>query len=158
MDKDTILLLADEKLRLFEDYNRLTRQLLFEEAEPEIISIVLDERQGILDKIVSVNMDIADTLKFCQEPEYVSSLIVSYEGAEGEPREGFEELYDDGSRMKGLYEVTTRLDRKLGEKLNDMKSELKTLMTSTGKTKKVIDYFSGTTVDISKGSRFSSST
>lgn len=158
MDKDTVLLLADEKLRLYEDYNRLTRQLLFEEAEPEIINLILDERQTVLDRIVSVNMDIADMLKFCSEPEYVSSLIVSYEGTQGEPREGFEELHADGSRMKGLYEVTSRLDRKLGEKLGGMSAELKTLMTSTGKTKKVIDYFSGTTVDISKGSRFSSST
>lgn len=153
MDSNSVLLLADSKIKVLEEYNRITQQIAFEETEPELINVLLEDRQALLDELVRINLDIADAVKLCDNPQAAEELIISFKGLDGEPPEGMEELYAKGDRIKGLTATIKRVDRKIGEKLEALKAELTALMSETGKKKKVIDYFSQTTVDISKGGK-----
>lgn len=153
MDSNSVLLLADCKIKLLEDYNRITQQIAFDETEPELISALLDDRQAILDELMRVNLDIGDAVKICDNPEAAGSILITFDGLDSDPPAGMEELYAKGERIKGLTMTIKRVDRKIGEKLDNLKTELTMLMSEAGKKKKVIDYFSQTTVDISKGGK-----
>ncbi|MBQ8780920.1 MAG: hypothetical protein IJZ72_04550 [Oscillospiraceae bacterium] len=150
-----IIDLMDDKISQLERYNEVTAQIISEDIDS--VGDLIAERQRIITAMDGISMDIKEFISN-QSIERRDTLdrLMHFEEI-GELNGEMLEVQDKIRRIKALREEIMRNDDRAMGRLRKERDELKAKLEGTAKSKQVVNYFSQSTVDVTKGSRFNTS-
>lgn len=147
-----IIDLMDDKISQLERYNEVTAQIISEDIDS--IGDLIEERQRIITAMDGISVDIKEFIN-SQSIERKDTLnkLMHFEEI-GQLNGEMLELQDKIRRVKALREEIMKNDRQAYSRLERERDELKEKLEGAAKSKQVVNYFSQSAVDVTKGSRF----
>lgn len=147
-----IIDLMDDKISQLERYNEVTTQIISEDIDS--VGDLIEERQRIITAMDGISVDIKEFIN-SQSIERKDTLnkLMRFEEI-GQLNGEMLELQDKIRRVKALREEIMKNDRQAVNRLVRERDELKEKLEGAAKSKQVVNYFSQSAVDITKGSRF----
>ncbi len=141
----------DDKIRQLERYNEVTVEIISKDIDE--VGELIDERQKIISDMDGISLDIK---KFVNEQSIERrdrlNALLRFEDI-GELNGDMLELQDKIRRVKALREEIIENDKKAFGRIKKEHDELKEKLESAAKSKQVVDYFSQSAVDVTKGSK-----
>ena len=151
MNNKPLLNLVDRKIREMERYSEITNRMLYEDIDG--VGELIEERQSIITAMDGISLDIKQFISE-QSMEHQDKLnrLMKFEDIGGLNGELLE-LQEKISRINELKAKIIESDRAAYNRLSDMRDEVREKLEQSAKGKKVINYFSKTTVNVNKGKR-----
>ncbi|MBQ8826373.1 MAG: hypothetical protein IJ007_04720 [Oscillospiraceae bacterium] len=147
-----IIDLMDDKISQLERYNEVTAQIISEDLDS--VGDLIAERQRIITAMDGISMDIKEFVN-SQSIERKDTLdrMLHFEEI-GELNGEMLELQDKIRRVKALREEIMKNDSRAMNRLKKERDELKEQFEGAAKSKQVVNYFSQSAIDVTKGSKF----
>ena len=147
-----IIDLMDDKISQLERYNEITAQIISEDLDS--VGDLIAERQRIITAMDGISMDIKEFVN-SQSIERKDTLdrMLHFEEI-GELNGEMLELQDKIRRVKSLREEIMKNDSRAMNRLRKERDELKEQFEGAAKSKQVVNYFSQSAIDVTKGSKF----
>ena len=147
-----IIYLMDDKISQLERYNEVTAQIISEDLDS--VGDLIAERQRIITAMDGISMDIKEFVN-SQSIERKDTLdrMLHFEEI-GELNGEMLELQDKIRRVKALREEIMKNDSRAMNRLKKERDELKEQFEGAAKSKQVVNYFSQSAIDVTKGSKF----
>ena len=151
MNNKPLLNLVDRKIREMERYSEITNRMLYEDIDG--VGELIEERQSIITAMDGISLDIKQFISE-QSMEHQDKLnrLMKFEDIGGLNGELLE-LQEKISRINELKAKIIESDKAAYNRLSDMRDEVREKLEQSAKGKKVINYFSKTTVNVNKGKR-----
>ncbi len=148
---NTILDLVDRKVQQMERYSEITNRMLYEDIDG--VGELIDERQKLITAMDGISLDIKKYISEQSiENQETLNKLMQFEDIEGLN----EELVELQSRIRHIRELNDKIvrdDKSAYDRLGKMRDELRERLERSAKGKKVIDYFSQTSINVNKGSK-----
>ncbi len=146
-----ILDLVDSKIQQMERYSEITNRMLYEDIDG--VGELIEERQRIITAMDGISLDIKQYIsEQSMERRDTLDRLMNFEDIEGLNGE-LVELQIKIRHIRALRDRIAESDRTAYSRLGEMRSELRERLEKSAKDKKVIDYFSQTSIDVNKGKK-----
>lgn len=144
--------LIDKKIEQLERFNEITSQILYEDIDG--VGQLIEERQKIVTIVDGISLDIKQFIseQAIERQDQINAVLKFQDIGilNGELLE-LQEKIKEQNKLKLAIQQTDNL---AVSRLKAMQDELLVEMGVMSKTKKVVNYFSSATIDLSKGSKF----
>ncbi len=146
-----LLGLVDKKIRQLQRYNLITSQMIYEDIDG--VGDLIDKRQKLITALDGVSVEIKKYVSDQSiEQQDTIKRLMKFEDIEGLSEEMLQ-LQNKINETKRLTDEINKNDKKAYGRIKAMRDGLLDEMSNSQKSKKIIDYFSSTNVDVNKGSR-----
>lgn len=151
MNNKPLLNLVDRKIHEMERYSEITNRMLYEDIDG--VGELIEERQSIITAMDGISLDIKQFISE-QSIEHQDKLnrLLKFEDIGGLNGELLE-LQEKISRINELKAKIIEDDKAAYSRMSDMRDEIREQLEQSAKGKKVINYFSKTTINVNKGKR-----
>ncbi len=151
MNDKPLLNLVDRKIREMERYSEITNRMLYEDIDG--VGELIEERQSIITSMDGISLDIKQFISE-QSMEHREKLdkLMKFEDIDGLNGELLE-LQEKIGRIRELKEQIIEGDVAAYNRLSEMRDELRDKLEQSAKGKKVVNYFSKTSINVNKGKR-----
>ena len=151
MNNKPLLNLVDRKIREMERYSEITNRMLYEDIDG--VGELIEERQSIITAMDGISLDIKQFISE-QSIEHQDKLnrLMKFEDIGGLNGELLE-LQEKIGRINELKAKIIESDKAAYNRMSDMRDDVREKLEQSAKGKKVINYFSKTTVNVNKGKR-----
>ncbi len=151
MTNKPLLNLVDRKIREMERYSEITNQMLYEDIDG--VGEIIAERQRIITAMDGISLDIKQFISE-QSIEHQEKLnkLMKFEDIGGLNGDLLE-LQEKIRKMNELREQIVERDSAAISRLGEMRDEMREKLEQSAKGKKVINYFSKTSINVNKGKR-----
>lgn len=151
MNDRPLLNLVDRKIREMERYSEITNRMLYEDIDG--VGELIEERQSIITSMDGISLDIKQFISE-QSMEHREKLdkLMKFEDIDGLNGELLE-LQGKIGRIRELKEQIIEGDAAAYNRLSEMRDELRDKLEQSAKGKKVVNYFSKTSINVNKGKR-----
>lgn len=151
MNDKPLLNLVDRKIREMERYSEITNRMLYEDIDG--VGELIEERQSIITSMDGISLDIKQFISE-QSMEHREKLdkLMKFEDIDGLNGELLE-LQEKIGRIRELKEQIIEGDAAAYNRLSEMRDELRDKLEQSAKGKKVVNYFSKTSINVNKGKR-----
>ncbi len=147
--------LMDKKISELQRFNEITNDMLYEDIDG--VGQIIEEREKIVANVEGISVEIKQYISE-QSMEHQAQIKALFKFEDiGEINDDLAKLQDKIFEQHQLKELIKENDGSVVGRLKAMQSELIAEMGAASKAKKVADYFSQTSIDLSKGSRFNTS-
>lgn len=151
MNNKPLLNLVDRKIREMERYSEITNRMLYEDIDG--VGELIEERQSLITVMDGISLDIKQFISE-QSIEHQDRLnkLMKFEDIGGLNGELLE-LQEKIEHIRKLKEEILETDAAAFSRLGEMRDEMKNKLEQSAKGKKVINYFSKTSINVNKGKR-----
>ncbi|MDE6763607.1 MAG: hypothetical protein K2N26_01030 [Oscillospiraceae bacterium] len=151
MNNKPLLNLVDRKINEMERYSEITNRMLYEDIDG--VGELLAERQSIITAMDGISLDIKQYISE-QSIEHQDKLnrLMKFEDIGGLNGELLE-LQEKIDRVRELRKKILEDDAAAYDRLGKMREELRDKLEQSAKGKQVINYFSGTSINVNKGKK-----
>lgn len=141
----------DDKIKQLERYNEITTQIISEDIDS--VGELLDERQQIIAAMDGISLDIKQFVndQSIERRDKINALL-NFEDI-GELNGELQLLQEKIKRVQALRSEIKSNDTIAFNRIKKERDDLKAKLESAAKSKQVVDYFSQTSVDVTKGAR-----
>ena len=146
-----IIDLMDDKIKQLERYNEVTTQIISEDIDS--VGELLDERQQIIAAMDGISLDIKQFVndQSIERRDKINALL-NFEDI-GELNGELQLLQEKIKRVQALRSEIRSNDTIAFNRIKKERDDLKAKLENAAKSKQVVDYFSQTSVDVTKGAR-----
>ena len=146
-----IIDLMDDKIKQLERYNEVTTQIISEDIDS--VGELLDERQQIIAAMDGISLDIKQFVndQSIERRDKINALL-NFEDI-GELNGELQLLQEKIKRVQTLRSEIKSNDTIAFNRIKKERDDLKAKLENAAKSKQVVDYFSQTSVDVTKGAR-----
>ncbi len=146
-----IIDLMDDKIKQLERYNEVTTQIISEDIDS--VGELLDERQQIIAAMDGISLDIKQFVndQSIERRDKINALL-NFEDI-GELNGELQLLQEKIKRVQALRSEIKSNDTIAFNRIKKERDDLKAKLENAAKSKQVVDYFSQTSVDVTKGAR-----
>ena len=146
-----IIDLMDDKIKQLERYNEVTTQIISEDIDS--VGELLDERQQIIAAMDGISLDIKQFVndQSIERRDKINALL-NFEDI-GELNGELQLLQEKIKRVQALRSEIKSNDTIAYNRIKKERDDLKAKLENAAKSKQVVDYFSQTSVDVTKGAR-----
>lgn len=149
-----LLGLVDKKIEQLRHYNDITSRIIYEDIDG--VGDLIRQRQDIVTAVDGISMEMRSLInaQSIERKDTINALLSfrEIEGLSGSMLELSEKI----GELKELTDSIKKNDRLAIQRLEQMRDETYEKMTKTAKSKKVVNYFGATAVDVNKGSKLNS--
>lgn len=149
-----LLGLVDKKIEQLRHYNDITSRIIYEDIDG--VGELIERRQEIVTAVDGISMEMRSLIREQSiERKDVINALLSFQEISGLTGS----MLELSEKIKELRDVTEQIkqnDRLAVERLEREREEIYAQMTNSAKTKKVVNYFGATTVDVNKGRKLNS--
>ncbi len=143
--------LVDKKIRQLQRYNQITSQMIYEDIDG--VGDLIDKRQKLITALDGVSVEIKKYVSDqAIEQQDTIKRLMKFEDIKGLSEEMLE-LQNKINETKRLTDEINKNDKKAYGRIKAMRDDLLDEMSNSQKNKKIIDYFSSTSVNVNKGNR-----
>lgn len=146
-----LISLVNKKIEQLERYSEITSRMIYEDIEG--VGDLIEQRQDIITSLDGVSVEIK---KFVSEQsmEHQNTLnkILKFEDINGLAGD-LQELQKKIRESKKMIDVINKNDKLAYDRLKQMRDNIVVQMENSQKSKKVVNYLSPTSSDLSKGSK-----
>jgi len=146
-----LISLVNKKIEQLERYSEITSRMIYEDIEG--VGDLIEQRQDIITSLDGVSVEIK---KFVSEQsiEHQTTLnkILKFEDINGLTGD-LQELQKKIRESKKMIDVINKNDKLAYDRLKQMRDNIVVQMENSQKSKKVVNYLSPTSSDLSKGSK-----
>lgn len=146
-----LISLVNKKIEQLERYSEITSRMIYEDIEG--VGDLIEQRQDIITSLDGVSVEIK---KFVSEQsmEHQTTLnkILKFEDINGLTGD-LQELQKKIKESKKMIDVINKNDKLAYDRLKQMRENIVVQMENSQKSKKVVNYLSPTSSDLSKGSK-----
>lgn len=141
----------DDKIKQLERYNEVTTQIISEDIDS--VGELLDERQQIIAAMDGISLDIKQFVndQSIERRDKINALL-NFEDI-GELNGELQLLQEKIKRVQALRSEIKSNDTIAYNRIKKERDDLKAKLENAAKSKQVVDYFSQTSVDVTKGAR-----
>ncbi len=141
----------DDKIKQLERYNEVTTQIISEDIDS--VGELLDERQQIIAAMDGISLDIKQFVndQSIERRDKINALL-NFEDI-GELNGELQLLQEKIKRVQTLRSEIKSNDTIAFNRIKKERDDLKAKLENAAKSKQVVDYFSQTSVDVTKGAR-----
>lgn len=141
----------DDKIKQLERYNEVTTQIISEDIDS--VGELLDERQQIIAAMDGISLDIKQFVndQSIERRDKINALL-NFEDI-GELNGELQLLQEKIKRVQALRSEIMSNDTIAFNRIKKERDDLKAKLENAAKSKQVVDYFSQTSVDVTKGAR-----
>ena len=141
----------DDKIKQLERYNEVTTQIISEDIDS--VGELLDERQQIIAAMDGISLDIKQFVndQSIERRDKINALL-NFEDI-GELNGEHQLLQEKIKRVQALRSEIKSNDTIAFNRIKKERDDLKAKLENAAKSKQVVDYFSQTSVDVTKGAR-----
>lgn len=141
----------DDKIKQLERYNEVTTQIISEDIDS--VGELLDERQQIIAAMDGISLDIKQFVndQSIERRDMINALL-NFEDI-GELNGELQLLQEKIKRVQALRSEIKSNDTIAFNRIKKERDDLKAKLENAAKSKQVVDYFSQTSVDVTKGAR-----
>lgn len=141
----------DDKIKQLERYNEVTTQIISEDIDS--VGELLDERQQIIAAMDGISLDIKQFVndQSIERRDKINALL-NFEDI-GELNGELQLLQKKIKRVQALRSEIKSNDTIAFNRIKKERDDLKAKLENAAKSKQVVDYFSQTSVDVTKGAR-----
>ncbi len=141
----------DDKIKQLERYNEVTTQIISEDIDS--VGELLDERQQIIAAMDGISLDIKQFVndQSIERRDKINALL-NFEDI-GELNGELQLLQEKIKRVQALRSEIKSNDTIAFNRIKKERDDLKAKLENAAKSKQVVDYFSQTSVDVTKGAR-----
>lgn len=141
----------DDKIKQLERYNEVTTQIISEDIDS--VGELLDERQQIIAAMDGISLDIKQFVndQSIERRDKINALL-NFEDI-GELNGELQLLQEKIKRVQALRSEIRSNDTIAFNRIKKERDDLKAKLENAAKSKQVVDYFSQTSVDVTKGAR-----
>lgn len=141
----------DDKIKQLERYNEVTTQIISEDIDS--VGELLDERQQIIAAMDGISLDIKQFVndQSIERRDKINALL-NFEDI-GELNGELQLLQEKIKRVQALRSKIKSNDTIAFNRIKKERDDLKAKLENAAKSKQVVDYFSQTSVDVTKGAR-----
>ena len=149
-----LLGLVDKKIEQLRHYNDITSRIIYEDIDG--VGDLIRQRQDIVTAVDGISMEMRSLIntQSIERKDTINALL-SFKEIEGLSGSMLE-LSKKIDELKELTDSIKKNDRLAIQRLERMRDETYEVMTKTTKSKKVVNYFGATAVDVNKGSKLNS--
>ncbi len=149
-----LLGLVDQKIEQLRHYNDITSRIIYEDIDG--VGDLIRQRQDIVTAVDGISMEMRSLIntQSIERKDTINALL-SFKEIEGLSGSMLE-LSKKIDELKELTDSIKKNDRLAIQRLERMRDETYEEMTKTAKSKKVVNYFGATAVDVNKGSKLNS--
>ena len=146
-----IIDLMDDKIKQLERYNEVTTQIISKDIDS--VGELLDERQQIIAAMDGISLDIKQFVndQSIERRDKINALL-NFEDI-GELNGELQLLQEKIKRVQALRSEIKSNDTIAFNRIKKERDDLKAKLENAAKSKQVVDYFSQTSVDVTKGAR-----
>lgn len=150
-----ILELVDMKIEQMRHFNDITSRIIYEDIDG--VEELIERRQEIVTAVDGISMDMRSLINE-QSIDRKNQLkrLLSFEEISGLTGSMLE-LSEKIQELKSVTEAAMETDQRAMARLEVKRREIYEELISSAKSKKVVNYFGATAVDVSKGSHLNSS-
>jgi len=149
-----LLGLVDKKIEQLRHYNDITSRIIYEDIDG--VGDLIRQRQDIVTQVDGISMEMRSLInsQSIERKDTIKALLSfkEIEGLSGSMLELSEKIRELGE----LTEVIKKNDKLAIERLERVRDETFEELINSAKSKKVVNYFGATAVDVSKGSKLNS--
>lgn len=146
MNNKKLIELVDKKIEQLEHFNEITSQMLYEDVDG--VGQLIEERQKIITNVDGISLDIKQFISEQSiERQGQINAVLKFEDI-GELNSGLLELQEKIKEQNRLKETIAENDKLAKDRFKAMQDEILVEMGLLSKTKKVVNYFSQTTIDV----------
>ena len=141
----------DDKIKQLERYNEVTTQIISEDIDS--VGELLDERQQIIAAMDGISLDIKQFVndQSIERRDKINALL-NFEDI-GELNGELQLWQEKIKRVQALRSEIKSNDTIAFNRIKKERDDLKAKLENAAKSKQVVDYFSQTSVDVTKGAR-----
>lgn len=141
----------DDKIKQLERYNEVTTQIISKDIDS--VGELLDERQQIIAAMDGISLDIKQFVndQSIERRDKINALL-NFEDI-GELNGELQLLQEKIKRVQALRSEIKSNDTIAFNRIKKERDDLKAKLENAAKSKQVVDYFSQTSVDVTKGAR-----
>lgn len=149
-----LLGLVDKKIEQLRHYNDITSRIIYEDIDG--VGDLIRQRQDIVTAVDGISMEMRSLInaQSIERKDTINALL-SFKEIEGLSGSMLE-LSKKIGELKELTDSIKKNDKLAIQRLEQMRDETYEKMTKTAKSKKVVNYFGATAVDVNKGSKLNS--
>ena len=149
-----LLELVDKKIDQLRHYNDITSRIIYEDIDG--VGDLIRQRQDIVTAVDGISMEMRSLInsRSIERKDTINALL-SFKEIDGLTGSMLE-LSEKIGELKKLTDSIKQNDKLAIQRLEQLRDETYAEMTRTAKSKKVVNYFGATAVDVNKGSKLNS--